>query len=156
FQAIELPYKGDTLGMMILLPKAIEGLAQLESSLAPEKLESWTKMLATRKVQVSIPKFKLTDDVELSKPLSELGMPLAFQPGAADFSGITGTRDFNLSAVVHKAFVEVEEKGTEAAASTGVVAVTAAAIATPPPVFRADHPFFFLIRDLRTGSILFL
>jgi serpin B len=156
FQAIELPYKGETLGLMIVLPKAIDGLTPLESSLTPERLETWTKRLATRRVQVSIPKFKLTDEFELSRPLVALGMPLAFQPGAADFSGMTGTRDFNLSAVVHKAFVEVEEKGTEAAAATGVVAVTAAVIATPPPVFRADHPFFFLIRDIRTGSILFL
>ena len=76
--------------------------------------------------------------------------------GAADFSGITGTRDLAISAVVHKAFVEVEEKGTEAAAATGVVFARTAAIAQPPVIFRADHPFFFLIRDIHTGTILFL
>ena len=83
-------------------------------------------------------------------------MPVAFQPGKADFSGITGTRELAISAVVHKAFVEVEEKGTEAAAATGVVFARTAAIAQPPVIFRADHPFFFLIRDVETGTILFL
>jgi serine protease inhibitor len=84
-------------------------------------------------------------------------MPLAFKPGAADFSGMTGTRELAISAVVHKAFIEVEERGTEAAAATGVVmARTSAAIAQAPVVFRADHPFFFLIRDTSTGTILFL
>jgi serpin B len=85
-----------------------------------------------------------------------MGMSVAFKPGAADFSGITGTRELAISAVVHKAFVEVDEKGTEAAAATGVVAFRAAAIAQPPVIFRADHPFFFLIRDIRTASILFV
>jgi serpin B len=83
-------------------------------------------------------------------------MPLAFKHGAADFSGITGNRELAISAVVHKAFVEVDEKGTEAAAATGVVFSRAAVVAQPPVIFRADHPFFFLIRDTRSGSILFM
>ena len=83
-------------------------------------------------------------------------MPAAFVVGEADFSGMSGSRDFAISAIVHKAFVEVEEKGTEAAAATGVVMARASMVAAPPPVFRADHPFLFLIRDNRTGSILFL
>ena len=105
---------------------------------------------------MSLPKFKLTGECDLKDALSELGMPVAFDPARADFSGITGTRDLAISAVVHKAFVEVEEKGTEAAAATGVVMTRTAVVAAPPTVFRADHPFFFLIRDTRTGSILFL
>jgi serpin B len=83
-------------------------------------------------------------------------MPVAFEQGKADFSGITGSRDFAISAVVHKAYVEVEEKGTEAAAATGVVMRRAAMMPLPPVVFRADHPFLFLIRDTLTGSILFM
>jgi len=156
FQALELPYKGRTLAMVVLLPRANDGLAQLESSLTAPKLENWLSKLSSRKVDASLPKFKLTEEYDLKDPLSELGMPVAFDSTKADFSGITGTREFAISAVVHKAFVEVEEKGTEAAAATGVVMARTAVLAAPPVVFRADHPFFFLIRDTRTGSILFL
>jgi serpin B len=155
-QALELPYKGQTLAMVVLLPKSKDGLTQLEASLTASKLENWLSKLSSRKVDLSLPKFKLTEECELHEPLSELGMPVAFDSATADFSGITGKRDFAISAVIHKAFVEVEEKGTEAAAATGVAFKAAAVIATPPIVFRADHPFFFLIRDTRTGSILFL
>jgi serpin B len=156
FQLLELPYKGDALSMVLLLPKTIDGLAQLESSLSFAKLETWLAKLSSRRVRVSLPKFKLTEAIELQDMLSELGMPIAFERGKADFSGMTGTRDFAISAVVHKAFVEVEEKGTEAAAATGVVMARASVVAAPPVVFRADHPFFFLIRDTRNGTILFL
>ena len=156
FQALELPYKGNTLAMVVFLPKSPDGLAAFESSLTPAKLDAWLAKLSSRKVQVSLPKFRLTGEFGLNDALSALGMPDAFHPGKADFSGMTGTRDLAISAVVHKAFVEVEEKGTEAAAATAVVMARSLAIAAPPPVFRADHPFFFLIRDLRNGSILFL
>jgi serpin B len=157
FLALELPYKGNALAMVIFLPKARDGLGPLESSLTASKIESWLAKLSSHRMEVSLPKFKLTAECELKDALSELGMPMAFKPGAADFSGITGTRELAISAVVHKAFIEVEERGTEAAAATGVVmARTSAAIAQSPVVFRADHPFFFLIRDTSTGTILFL
>lgn len=156
FQALELPYQGNGQAMVILLPREKDGLAKLEASLSYEMLEGSLKKLSSRRVTVSLPRFKLTAELELKDTLSAMGMPLAFQPRKADFAGITGTRDIAISAVVHKAFVEVEEKGTEAAAATGVVAFRAAAVAAPPVVFRADHPFFFLIRDTRTGSVLFL
>jgi serpin B len=156
FQALELPYKGDTLAMVMLLPKKIDGLGHLEASLTAAKIETWLPKLSSHRVDVSLPRFKMTSECELKGPLSDMGMSVAFKPGAADFSGITGTREVAISAVVHKAFVEVDEKGTEAAAATGVVALRAAVMAQPPVVFRADHPFFFLIRDLRTGSFLFL
>jgi serpin B len=156
FQALELPYKGDTLSLVIFLPKANDGLGQLEASVSAAKIETWLTKLSPHRVDVSLPKFKMTAESELKDPLSEMGMPLAFKPGKADFSGITGTRELAISAVVHKAFVEVDEKGTEAAAATGVVAFRTAVIAQTPVAFRADHPFFFLIRDIRTGSILFV
>jgi serpin B len=156
FQVLEQPYKGNTLAMVILLPKAKDGLGQLEASLSAAKIEAWLTKLSSRRVDVSLPKFKMTSECELKDPLSDMGMPVAFKPGAADFSGITGTRELAISAVVHKAFVEVDEKGTEAAAATGVVAFRTAVMAQPSVVFRADHPFLFLIRDLRTGSFLFL
>ncbi|HEX3450529.1 MAG TPA: serpin family protein [Isosphaeraceae bacterium] len=156
FQALELPYKGDTLSLVIFLPKANDGLGRLEASLSAARIGNWLTKLSSHRVDISLPKFKMTSECELSDALSEMGMSVAFKPGAADFSGITGTRELAISAVVHKAFVEVDEKGTEAAAATGVVAVRAAAIAQPPVIFRADHPFFFLIRDIRTASILFV
>ena len=156
FQALELPYQRNSQAMVVVLPKAKDGLAELETSLSYQTVEGWLKKLSPYRVSVSVPRFKLTAELELKETLSALGMPLAFIPGKADFSGMTGTRDLAISAVVHKAFVEIEEKGTEAAAATGVVMSRMAVVPAPPIVFRADHPFFFLIRDKRTGSILFL
>lgn len=155
FQALELPYKDGSLAMLVVLPKGREGLKSLESSLSVEKLDSWTAGLKPNRVSVSLPRFTSTIETELNDALSELGMPIAFR-GEADFSGITGTRDFSISAVIHKAFVEVEEKGTEAAAATAVIGVRTAAVAAKPISFRADHPFLYLIRDTKTGAILFM
>ena len=141
--------------MVVLLPRATDGLGRLESSLSLGKLDGWLSSLAQRRVEISLPRFKLTAEAELKDALSALGMPAAFIGGQADFSGITGNRDLVISAVVHKAFVEVEEKGTEAAAATGVV-MARTSVAMAPTIFRADHPFLFLIRDNRNGTILFL
>jgi serpin B len=154
FQALEMPYAGKDLSMVVLLPKKVEGLADLEKSLTPDNLAGWLKKLREREVEVALPRFKVTSEFQLKPVLSGLGMPLAFSPGKADFSGIDGSRKLFITAVVHKAFVEVNEKGTEAAAATGVVAGADSALVTP--VFRADHPFVFLIRDRRSGSVLFL
>jgi serpin B len=156
FQALELPYKGNSLSLLIFLPKANDGLGHLEATLSAARIETWLTKLSSHRVEISLPRFKMTAEFELKNELSDMGMPVAFKPGAADFSGITGTRELAISAVVHKAFVEVDEKGTEAAAATGVVGFKTAAIAQLPVIFRADHPFFFLIRDIRTGSFLFL
>ena len=103
-----------------------------------------------------MPKFKMTRDFELSRVLAAMGMPDAFS-GNADFSGMDGKRLFFISAVIHKAFVDVNEKGTEAAAATAVVMTTTAVMPhEPPKVFRADHPFIFVIRHNSSGTILFL
>jgi len=155
-QALELPYQGANLSMVIVLPRSDGSLSRLEGSLSLAGLEGWLKLLTQRRVEISLPQFKLTAECELKNALSTLGMPAAFDAGQADFSGMTGSRDLVISAVVHKAFVEVEEKGTEAAAATGVVMRRAAAAPAPPAIFRADHPFLFLIRDNQSGSILFL
>ena len=101
-----------------------------------------------------MPKFTMTVQFELAKTLGAMGMPEAFSE-SADFSGMTGGKDLFISAVAHKAFVEVNEEGTEAAAATGV-AMRLTAAPAPPPLFRADHPFIFLIRHKPSGSILFL
>ena len=155
-QALELPYAGNALSMVVLLPKKLDGMGDLEASLAGSKLDGWLAKLARRQVDVALPRFKLECGFELKDALSSLGMPLAFGPGA-DFSGITGDHKLSISAVIHKAFADVNEEGTEAAAATAVIMSRAKAMAPRTPVvFRADHPFLFLIRDTRSGSILFL
>ena len=151
FQAIELPYKGDALSMIIVLPQAVNGLAALERSLAPDTIVQAVAGMQERTVVVNLPRFKATTEVRLQDTLAQMGMPLAFS-SQADFSGINGKKDLFISAVVHQATVDVNEEGTEAAAATAVVMKRGA----PPPRFVADHPFLFLIRDQRSGSILFL
>ena len=106
---------------------------------------------------LTLPKFKMTSQFELADALGALGMRQAFKEGAADFSGMTGRRDLWISAAVHKAFVDVNEEGTEAAAATAIGMRSMATAYEPPPiVFRADHPFVFLIRDNSSGGILFM
>lgn len=153
FQGLELPYVDNELSMIILLPKRVNGLSSLEEKLTVEKLSQWLTELKKQEVIVSIPKFEITSKFGLSDVLRSMGMTNAFS-GDADFTGMTVKRELFISAVIHKAFVEVDEEGTEAAAATGVV-VKATAV-RPSTVFRADHPFLFLIRDNKSGSILFI
>jgi serpin B len=148
-EVLELPYKGDRLSMVVLLPRQLDGLAGLEQGLTAPKLKGWIGSLARSDVDVWFPKFKATSAFGLNDKLKALGMVAAF--GAADFTGMFQQGGASISAVVHKAFVEVNEQGTEAAAATGVVMES-----SRPPSFRADHPFLFLIRDQSTGSVLFL
>ncbi len=156
-RALELPYGEGDLAMVVLLSDEIEGLPDLESRLTAEDLSRWLSGLREREVRVSLPRFTLDSQFQLAEVLGAMGMPRAFTTGEADFSGMSSEEELSLSAVVHKAFVDVNEEGTEAAAATGI-AVAATAFVEPeePAVFRADHPFLFLIRDSRTGSILFL
>jgi serpin B len=157
FQALELPYSGKNLTMIVLLPKKVDGLADFEKDLTADKLTEWVGGLREQKVIVSLPKFKTTQRVSLARTLIEMGMKNAFTSGA-DFSGLGGSPgELALSDVIHKAFIDVNEEGTEAAAATAVgVERTSARVEPPTPVFRADHPFVFLIRDTRSDSILFL
>ena len=155
-QAATIPYKDGTLAMTVVLPRRDDGLRSVEASLTVEKLDAWTAGARLRTVNFGLPRFRSTTEFELAKPLARLGMPNAFDPALADFSGITGDRGVSISAVVHKAFVEVEEKGTEAAAATAVIGMRTAAIAPQPVTFRADHPFLYLIRDQNSGAILFI
>jgi len=155
FQAVELPYRGSNVTMVVLLPRDAGGLAQLEASLTPQELAQVLTNMAGQPVEVFLPKFSLQMTANLIPDLESLGMTDAFTPGIADFSGMDGARDLFINVVVHKAFVEVDEAGTVAAAATGVG--VGATVAPPPmPVFRADHPFIFMIRDSLSGSILFL
>jgi serpin B len=153
FQGLELPYKGKDLAMVIFLPKRADGLPELEKALTGTNLAKWLNQLKRHDVQVYLPKFQTSFGFRLKQTLSELGMKDAFVPRVADLSGIGGDPGkLFIQEVVHKAFVSVTEAGTEAAAATGVVVGDASL----PPAFRADHPFLFLVRDTRSGSILFL
>jgi len=154
-QILELPYAGNDLFMIILLPKAIDGLARLEASLSAENLNAWLGQLNKQKVKVLMPRFEMTSQFSLERVLASMGMLDAFDLNRADFSGMDGTKMLYISAIVHKAFVEVNEEGTEAAAATGVV-IGLKSVPQPPRAFRADHPFIFFIRDNRSESILFI
>jgi len=154
-ELLELPYKGDDLSMLVLLPKEKDGLAALEKELTAENLTAWQKRMYKKEVLVYLPKFKMTSEFSLNDTLKAMGMSDAFDQLKADFSGMDGTKNLYISAVLHKAFVEVNEEGTEAAAATGVV-MGLRSMPAPPPVFRADHPFVFIIKDNNTDSILFV
>lgn len=157
-QVVKLPYTGNGLSMLVVLPREKAGLAALEAQLSPEKLTDWRAALAEREVRVCLPKFKLTwGAIRLNAFLQALGMADAFSDARADFSGMDGQRNWlYIGLVLHKAFVEVNEEGTEAAAATAVVTKARAVRPIPPPEFRADHPFLFLIQEEETGAILFL
>jgi serpin B len=152
-KAVELPYKGDELSMLVLLPKKIGGsITELEKTLTTESFNVLLPKMKTTEIDVYLPKFKMTwGTFSLKEALIALGMRDVF--GNADFSGINGKGGIWISDVLHKAFVEVNEKGTEAAAGTGVVMMWGI---PDVPVFRADHPFIFIIKDNRTESILFM
>jgi serpin B len=153
YQAVELPYEGQQLSMVILLPDAGQ-FAAFEQSLKPAVVDAILAGLGARQVALSMPKFEFSADLSLADTLAAMGMPDAFE-GAADFSGMTGTRDLFISDVLHKAFVSVDEAGTEAAAATAVV-MKLTGMPEEPITVTMDRPFIFLIRDIPTGAILFL
>jgi serpin B len=149
-QFLEMRYAGTGIAFDILLPRPGKAL----ETPTPERLSAWLGAVQNRKVKVAVPKFRVESAFSLGDALQSLGMKTAFT-SSADFSGIDGRRDLFLSSAVHKAFVDVAEAGTEAAAATGMAFALASARTEPEPVFRADHPFVFLIRDTRSGLVLF-
>jgi len=157
-QAVELPYRDSSLSMVLVLPE--EGrFEEVEATLSADLVSSLVADLASERVQLSVPKFKFESEFNLSDVMMEMGMPSAFgagDSGGADFSGMTGDRALAISAVVHKAFVAVDEEGTEAAAATAVVMLESAMVMEDAVVMRLDRPFLFLIRDGETGTVLFV
>lgn len=154
YQAVELPYVGGEMAMVVLVPEAGR-LKEFESTLDAERVASIVEDLALRQVALSMPKFEYDSSFELAQVLSGMGMPDAFSGEIADFSGMDGTRRLHISEVVHKAFVAVDEAGTEAAAATAVITVECEAPGSPVEV-TVDRPFLFAIRDVQTGTILFV
>jgi serine protease inhibitor len=155
FSVVEMPYGNmrDT-SMIVILPKEAKGLADVEKRLTAQNLAKWTSKMGGFEIDLKIPKFKMTLEISLKETLQKLGMKDAFAAGTADFSGIATREKLFITAVLHKAFVDVNEAGTEAAAATAVVVGTTSL--PPSATFHADRPFLFLIRDNRTGSVLFL
>jgi len=154
-QILEMSYSGKETSMLVLLPKK-HNLEEIEEQLTLENLSTWQENLEEKEVRVYFPKFKLETKYFLGNLLSQMGMPAAFTK-FADFSGMTGEKNLMITEVIHQAFVEVDEKGTEAAAATAVLfGETVSPIEPTIPVFRADRPFIFLIQEKETGSILFM
>ena len=153
FQAVELPYDGEELAMVILLPG--EGrFEEFEASLDAARLEEMLGRLRSQHLSLTMPRFGVESSFRLVDTLAAMGMPSPFQPDQADLSGMNGTRDLYIQAVLHKAFVSVDESGTEAAAATAVIV----GVTGPPPGLEVtvNRPFIFLIRDRQTGVILFV
>lgn len=156
-QILEMPYTGYAISMVVLLPKQQNGIKDLENTLSAEKLKGWLSDLREQEINVFFPKFKMSSGFQLNKILKSLGMVDAFDANLCDFSGMSpDPAGFVISSVLHKAYVDVNEEGTEAAAATSVNMVLGSSYRPPPPVFRADHPFIFVIRDVASGSILFM
>jgi serpin B len=154
YQATELPYSGDTAAMTIILPDQGR-FEEIESALSPQMLTEILGGMSQTSVTLRMPKFTFESSFSLRDALSGMGMSAAFDPSAADFSGMTGKQDLFISEVIHKAFVAVDEEGTEAAAATAVMMeATSALLADVRLVI--DRPFIFFIRDLQTGQILFM
>lgn len=156
-RVLELPYSGrpgSKVSMLLLLPGQLDGLSKLEQSLTVEKLERWTTLLMETKVSVSLPKFKLNQEIDLKTVLPNLGIQDIFDASKANLSGISENDELFVSSAIHKAYVEVNEKGTEAAAATGIT--MAKRSLDMNEIFQVDHPFLFVIRHHTSDSILFI
>ena len=157
-QVLEMPYEDDELAMLIVLPLELDGLDAVEADLSAERLDGWIETLVTEDVDVTMPRFEMRHELPLGDTLEALGVADAFSQGDADFTGIVDAADMNgnyyLHAARHQAYVKVDEKGTEAAAATGFAGGDDDDAAYP--VFIADHPFLYVIRDKLTGAILFM
>jgi serpin B len=151
-QVIDLPYKGETMSMTIILPKLNSSVQQLAAGLDEKKFSEYRSGIKKQDVIIALPKFSFTADYTLSNVLKGMGITDAFS-GVADFSGMAPS--LFISEVIHKSFIEVNEKGSEAAAVTAVIIVETSKV-NNEKIFRADRPFMFLISDKETGSVLFM
>lgn len=152
-QIVQLPFVGDDLALVVLLPKARDGLPKIEESLSATGLDELLRRLRPREIDLFLPRFRVSSNFRLDAALVALGMLDAFVDAKADFSGMDGySQRLYIAAVLHQAYMEANEEGAEAAAATAVVMK----LRSPTPVILADHPFLFLLREKQTGSLLFL
>ena len=161
-QVLEMPYKGDRLSMLVILPDDRDGISRVEDMLSADLIEQWRHELEPTNVNVTMPKFKMETKYDLIGPLTGLGMPDVFNAAKADLSGIGKVlkpgfegRNMYVTKALQKAYVDVNEEGTEAAAVT-VIVIGIVSVPPPPPIFTADHPFIFMIVDNESGTILFM
>ncbi len=157
-QVLKMPYVGNKLSMVLLLPKS-NNLSSLEQSLTDTSLNQWQQGLTNQAVNVYLPKFTFNDKYDLVDTLKQMGITDSFDARKANFSGISQKNDLFINAVEHQVYIGVNELGTEAAAATGIgMSATSVSMVSPKavPVFRADHPFMFLIQDDTTKTILFM
>ncbi len=154
YQAVELPYDGRELSMVVLLPRSGQFNA-FEEKLDADRIQNIIGQMSHREVALTMPRFTYESSFSLRGALTDLGMGMAFDPALADFSGMDGRRDLFIQDALHKAFVAVDEAGTEAAAATAVI-IGLTSVPQPPVEMKVDRPFIFLIRDLPTGSIIFV
>lgn len=154
-EILELPYEGDKYVMKIFLPAEGIKMADFEKQLSFDYFKSKKKLMKAKSMEVFLPRFGFTYSISLEEQLSAMGMPLAFSD-AADFSGMTGKKDLKIDKVIHKAFIEVNEEGTEAAGATAVIMVETTSFNPDKVVFNANRPFLFVIQDKENGSILFI
>jgi serine protease inhibitor len=151
-QLVELPYADGAFSMVVLAPAGGAGLDRLVAQLTPERWQQWMDGLETGRIMLTMPKFRFEYDIDMNAALAGLGMGIAFQPFVADFRRIADVDDLHISKVRQKAFIDVHELGTEAAAATSVTM----SVTSMPPEFRFDHPFLFAIRERESGALLFL
>ncbi len=149
---MELPYIGGSLALDVIVP---DDMAAFERSLTADRLAAVTGALAARRVELTMPRFGIETQADLAATLAGLGMPLAFDRDRADFTGITPELPLYIARVVHQANIDVDEKGTTAAAATAVV-IAATGMPVEPLAFAVDHPFLFVLRDVPTGTVVFL
>lgn len=158
-QVLQMPYLGFDMAMVVILPRQMDGLAAFERTLSLKRIVDLSLMLQSMEVEVFFPRFRMECGFDLASTLKTMGMTRAFDLRSADFSGVSGAKDLFIDVVIHKTFIDVNEKGTEAAAASGI-GIPMSALPSepppPPPVFKADHPFLFYIMDNQTGTILFL
>ncbi|XP_048836782.1 neuroserpin isoform X2 [Brienomyrus brachyistius] len=153
YQVLEMPYEGEDMSMMIVLPRQEVPLATLEPIIQAQLLDDWVANVKKQKVEVYLPRFKVEQKLDLRDILQQLGIRNIFTKDA-DLSAMTDGKDLFISKAVQKAYLEVTEEGAEGAASSGMIALTRTLVLCPQ--IMADHPFFFLIRNRRTGSVLFM
>ena len=156
-QVVELPYKGNELSMLVVLPKSKEpsAMQMLIKNLSTTQISDWTKRLKQHDIKLNLPKFKIDEGYPMKTVLTDIGMPSAFG-NQAKFNVFTDSTPIAIDDIHHQAVIDVNEIGTEAAASTGAVSVDISGSMYPPVTFKADHPFMFMIKDNKTDTILFL
>ncbi|XP_020835800.1 neuroserpin [Phascolarctos cinereus] len=153
YQVLEIPYEGDEISMMLVLSRQEVPLVTLEPLVKPQLIEEWANSVKKQKVEVYLPRFTVEQEIDLKEVLKALGISEIFSRNA-DFSALSDNKEIFLARAVHKSFIEVNEEGSEAAAASGMIAISRMAVLYPQVI--VDHPFFFLIRNRRTGTILFM